>query len=253
MPLLITRAVTCPVFSVIAAAIRLAPSPRQLARFDRFGRRLAAHIAIGLAVCATLSMPAFADDAPGPADSAAAHDTLVQQLIQQQHAAPLVADCAAHAAFVVPTSPIYDHVEFLPSAVDAQHASVEPWNQPFDDGKQRITVDTLVLVSGLGYRKDADKSRDPDLLKFRCGYVADKLLAFSYNEPYVYVKPHYEGGGGSRHGRHATRGHHAASTSHHGGHATREHTATGHHAAPHAASHGTAHKAAAKHKPAKTH
>jgi hypothetical protein len=269
MPFSITRPITFPAFSALAAAlaavIRRVPSPLQL---GRPASRLVVGVAIGVSLTASFSALAYAEDTPGtaasatesagdsataptathdtlgPADSAAAHDTLVQQLIQQQHAAPLVADCAAHAGFVVPTSPIYDHVEFLPSAVDAQHASVEPWNQPFDDGKQRITVDTLVLVSGLGYRKGADQSKDPDLLKFRCGYVADKLLAFSYNEPYVYVKPHDEGGG-SRHGRHATRGHHAASASRHGAHPTHGHTtAPGHHATPH----GAGHKAPAKHK-----
>jgi len=259
MPFSITFPVTIPAFSALASAlaavIRRVPSPLQL---GRPASRLVLGVAIGFSVSASFSPLAFADDTVGtaasdadstanstathdtlgPADSTATHDTLVQQLIQQQHAAPLVADCAAHAAFVVPTSPIYDHVEFLPSAVDSQHASVEPWGQPFDDGKQRITVDTLVLVSGLGYRKGADQSKDPDLLKFRCGYVADKLLAFSYNEPYVYVKPHNEGGG-SRRGRHTTRGHHAM--------------AAGHHVAHHAAPHGVGHKAPAKHKPANAH
>jgi len=150
------------------------------------------------------------------------HTALVQQLIDKQHAQPLVADCAAHAAFVVPTSPVYDHVEFLPTSLDAQHASAEPWNQPFDDGKQHITVDTLVLVNGLGYRKNAGEDSQPDLLKFRCGYIADKLLAFAYNEPDLHMIPHNEGGTprrgrhGVARGRHAPRG---AKPVHHGGHA----------------------------------
>ena len=231
--------ITVPAFTVLAAATRRVLSPHRLGR-------LALSLTIGLSASFALSTSVLADDAVGPADSAAAHDTLVQQLIQQQHAAPLVADCAAHAAFVVPTSPIYDHVEFLPSAVDAQHASVEPWNQPFDDGKQRITVDTLVLVSGLGYRKGAGQSQDPDLLKFRCGYVADKLLAFSYNEPFVYVKPHYEGGGSSRRSAH---GHHAVAGNRHGARAVHGRATAGHHAthATHA-SHTTTHKSPAKHR-----
>ncbi|MCY0387766.1 hypothetical protein OVY01_11080 [Robbsia sp. Bb-Pol-6] len=151
--------------------------------------------------------------APAFADQADSHDALVEQLVQQQHASPLVADCAAHAAYVVPTSPVYDHVAFLNTAFDAQHATVEPWNQPFDNHKQRITVDTLVSVSGLGYRKSTSDGRQPDLLTFRCGYVADKLLAFGYNEPEstadVPLAPppgrHASArrGGGSRH--HATR------------------------------------------------
>lgn len=147
-------------------------SPRRFASPRRWFRRLVLALALPVAFVA----PAFADQS----DS---HDALVEQLVQEQHASPLVADCAAHAAFVVPTSPAYDHVEFLNTAFDAQHATVEPWNQPFDDRKQRITVDTLVSVNGLGYRKGNGERGQPDLLKFRCGYVADKLLAFGYNEP----------------------------------------------------------------------
>jgi hypothetical protein len=154
------------------------------------------------------------------ADPLVDHDAMVQQLIQQQHANPLVADCAAHAAFVVPTSRLYDHVEFLPAELDEQHATTEPWNQPFDDRKQRVNVETMVQVSGLGYRKDAGDAGQPDLLHFRCGYVQDKLLAFGYNEPPQATPPVTEHAsrsrGGARHavhgrttrgnGRHATKG-----------------------------------------------
>lgn len=174
------------------------------------------------------------------------HAALVQQLIDKQHAQPLVADCAAHAAFVVPTSPIYDHVEFLPTSLDAQHASAEPWNQPFADGKQHITVDTLVLVNGLGYRKKAGEDSQPDLLKFRCGYVADKLLAFAYNEPDLHMVPHNEGGSsrhgrrGASHGRHTT---HGGKTVRHGGHTTSHGTAHGTSAHKSSAHHGAQHTA----------
>jgi hypothetical protein len=113
------------------------------------------------------------------------HDALVKQFIQQQHASPLAADCAAHAAFVVPTSPDYDHVAFLSTALDSQHANIEPWGKPFNNHKQRITVDNIVTVNGLGYRKNAGERTQPDLLELRCGYVADKLLAFSYKEAEV--------------------------------------------------------------------
>ena len=154
------------------------------------------------------------------ADPLVDHDAMVQQLIQQQHASPLVADCAAHAAFVVPTSRLYDHVEFLPAELDDQHATIEPWNQPFDDRKQRVNVETLVQVSGLGYRKEAGEAGQPDLLHFRCGYVQDKLLAFGYNEPPQATPPVTERvsrtRGGARHAvhgraargnnRHATKG-----------------------------------------------
>lgn len=160
----------------------------------------------------TVLVPALLPLTAAHADAIVDHDAMVQQLIDQQHANPLVADCAAHAAFVVPTSRLYDHVEFLPAELDAQHASTEPWNQPFDDRKQRVNVETMVQVSGLGYRKDASEASQPDLLHFRCGYVQDKLLAFGYNEPPQSTPPVTEtvsrGRGGARHAAHGrtTRG-----------------------------------------------
>ncbi|MGF7188467.1 hypothetical protein JOE11_001494 [Robbsia andropogonis] len=157
------------------------------------------------------------------ADPILDHDVMVQQLIEQQHANPLVADCAAHAAFVVPTSHLYDHVEFLPAELDDQHASIEAWNQPFDDRKQRVNVETLVRVSGLGYRKNAGEAGQPDLLHFRCGYVQDKLLAFGYNEPEQASPPAgapVSRSRGTRNrassSRHATRGKAAHATSRRG-------------------------------------
>lgn len=165
-----------------------------------------------LATAVTLSFAAAAPFAtftlPAHADAIDSHDELVQQLIEQQHAVPMAADCAAHAAFVVPTSPYYDHVEFLSNALDEQHATVESWGQPFDDQKQRITVDTVVTISGLGYRKGAADGAQPDLLTMRCGYVADKLLAFGYNEPAAPVVRRVTGARANS--RHAARGRHGA-------------------------------------------
>jgi hypothetical protein len=58
----------------------------------------------------------------------------------------------------------------------------------------------MVSVSGLGYRQNASAGSQPDLLTFRCGYVADKLLAFGYNEPDVPASPHASSRrGNSRH------------------------------------------------------
>lgn len=171
--------------------------------------RLRAAVAAVTATCAT-AVPFATITLPAHADPIDSHAELVQQLIEQQHALPLAADCAAHAAFVVPTSPYYDHVEFLANALDEQHASVEPWGQPFDNQKQRITVDTVVTVSGLGYRKGAAESAQPDLLTLRCGYVADKLLAFGYNEPEAPVVRRVTGARGTS--RHAVRGRHGART-----------------------------------------
>ncbi|MCX8566673.1 MAG: hypothetical protein ON057_001400 [Glomeribacter sp. 1016415] len=107
---------------------------------------------------------------------------LVKQFITQQQANPLVADCAAHASFVATTLPLYTRIEFPDGALDNGQASILPWHQqPFNNKKQRVKVDTIVSISGVGYRK-AKRSK-PDVLEFRCGYSANQLFAFDYNEP----------------------------------------------------------------------
>jgi hypothetical protein len=135
--------------------------------------------------------------APASADQLEQHDSLVEKYIAEQHADPLVADCAAHAVFVVSTSSFYDHADFADNALDDQHATVQPWNDAFDNSKQRIKVDTIVTVDGLGFRKTGHDEQDP--LKFKCGFFENKLLAFSYNDP---IPPAVAAGShGKRHGK----------------------------------------------------
>jgi hypothetical protein len=122
----------------------------------------------------TLSAPAFADQLEQ-------HNGLVNKFINEMHADPLVADCAAHGDFVASTSTAFDHVEFPPSSFDSAHSSVTPWNDSFDEGKQRVKVENIVTVEGLGIRQNGDS--DPAALKFRCGYVGPQMLAFSWNDP----------------------------------------------------------------------
>lgn len=106
---------------------------------------------------------------------------MIAKFIKEMHADPLVADCAAHGAFVASTSHAIDHVEFGPNAFASEHASIKPWNEPFDEGKQRTKVDNVVTVEGQGITRDKDKAPLP--LTFRCGYVGLQMLAFSWNDP----------------------------------------------------------------------
>ncbi|WP_321929783.1 BspC domain-containing protein [Paraburkholderia guartelaensis] len=132
-----------------------------------------------LAACAASLMLIAAPAAQ--ADQLDQHNDLVNQFVTQMHADPLVADCAAHGDFVASTSTVLDHVEFPPSSFDKAHASVTPWNDSFDEGKQRVKVDTIVTVDGIGIPKEGGNS--PYDLKFRCGYVGQQMLAFSWNDP----------------------------------------------------------------------
>jgi hypothetical protein len=158
--------------------------------------RLAACAASLSLVCAA---PAFADQLEQ-------HNDLVKRFISEMHADPLVADCAAHGDFVASTSTAFDHVEFPSSSFDGAHSSVTPWNDSFDEGKQRVKVDSIVTVEGVGVRQN--NSGEPADLKFRCGYVGSPMLAFSWNDPVPPNRAHSEGSGKHKggKGKHAVGG-----------------------------------------------
>ena len=67
---------------------------------------------------------------------------------------PLAADCAAHGSFIASTSSAFDRVDFAPNAFDSGNATITPWNDSFDQGKQRVKVDNIVTVDGLGIHDD---------------------------------------------------------------------------------------------------
>jgi hypothetical protein len=158
-----------------------------------------------LAVCAASFALVAAQ--PVEADQLDQHNDLVNTFVNQMHADPLVADCAAHGNFVASTSSALDHVEFPPSSFDSAHATVTPWNDSFDEGKQRVKVDTIVTVDGIGISQNSSNS--PYDLKFRCGYVGNQMLAFSWNDPVPPARAHSERGGSSHSNAH---GHGKSST-----------------------------------------
>ncbi|WP_341312724.1 hypothetical protein WN982_14880 [Paraburkholderia sp. IMGN_8] len=173
--------------------------PRRLLRL--VGRLVACAASLSL-MC---SAPAFADQLEQ-------HNDLVNRFVNDMHADPLVADCAAHGNFVASTSTAFERVEFPPSSFDSAHASVTPWNDSFDQGKQRVKVDSIVTVEGLGIRQSGEG--DPADLKFRCGYVGTQMLAFSWNDPVPPARAHSTGSTGARvsSGKHkSVKGKHSAS------------------------------------------
>lgn len=136
---------------------------------------------IGALAACTLAALSMTFTVSAQADQLEHHNELVNKFITEMGANPMVADCAAHGDFVVGTSSAFDHVEFPRSSFDPAHAAITPWNDSFDRGKQRIKVDSIVTVEGIGVRKDG--STAAGALKFRCGYVDSKMLAFSWNDP----------------------------------------------------------------------
>jgi hypothetical protein len=152
-----------------------------------------------LAVCASLACAASAF-----ADTLDERNELIHHFVTDFKANPLVADCAAHGNFIASTSSAFDHVEFPPTSFDDSHSTIEPWNDSFDEKKQRIKVDNVVTVEGQGMPKDG--GGDPTPLKFRCGYVGSQMLAFGWNDPVpplrARAEPHSRG----------TKGKHGAKT-----------------------------------------
>ncbi|WP_250513397.1 hypothetical protein [Caballeronia sp. INDeC2] len=151
-----------------------------------------------LAVCASLACAVSAF-----ADSLDERNELIHHFVTDFKANPLVADCAAHGNFIASTSSAFDHVEFPPNSFDASHSAIEPWNDSFDERKQRIKVDNVVTVEGQGMPKNGE--RDPTPLKFRCGYVGSQMLAFGWNDPVPALRPRAE-----PRSTHSTKGKHGA-------------------------------------------
>jgi hypothetical protein len=155
-----------------------------------------------LAACAASLVFAIAQ--PALADQLEQHNDLVNNFVNEMHADPLVADCAAHGNFVASTSTVLDHVEFPPTSFDSAHATVTPWGDSFDEGKQRVKVDTIVTVDGIGIPQNSNNA--PYDLKFRCGYVGNQLLAVSWNDPVppAHARSNAHGTGKGK-GKHATK------------------------------------------------
>jgi hypothetical protein len=168
-------------------------------------------VACAVSLTFVCTLPAQADQADAldqPGDLTNNQNDLANTFVTQMHADPLVASCAAHGNFIASTSDALDHVEFPPSAFDSSHATVTPWNDSFDEGKQRVKVDTIVTVDGIGIAKDSNHA--PYDLKFRCGYVGQQILAFSWNDPVPPLRarpaPRATTGGSAAHGgKHSTK------------------------------------------------
>lgn len=134
------------------------------------------------AIAAPLCLSAL--PTPAQAFTLEQHRALVEQFVNTRHADPLVADCAAHASFVVATLPGYESVEYGDTALDPEHAKVEPWTGPFDDRKQRVDVTQMVQLDGVGKRTNGQT----DNIHIRCGYADGRMMGFDYTSPLPQVE-----------------------------------------------------------------
>ena len=112
-----------------------------------------------------------------------------EQLMKTEGAAPDVADCAAHASWVVPRSPIFDALKIPTGALGAGQATVEPWSGRFSQGKQAVPVSQVVTFAASAHKRSGDGDWQP--VRVRCGYDDGMMLAYelldaggtSINEP----------------------------------------------------------------------
>ncbi|WP_425321427.1 BspC domain-containing protein [Cupriavidus plantarum] len=98
------------------------------------------------------------------------------QLMKTDNAAPDVADCAAHASWVVPRSPTFDALKIPTGALAANAATVEAWNGRFSPGKQAVPVTSVVTFTASAHKRQGEAQWQP--VKVRCGYADGMMLAY---------------------------------------------------------------------------
>jgi len=99
-----------------------------------------------------------------------------EQLMKSENAAPDVADCAAHASWVVPRSTRFDALKIPTGALGADQATTEPWTGRFSQGKQAVPVSSVVTFQATAHKRS--RGEEWESVKVRCGYADGMMLAY---------------------------------------------------------------------------
>ncbi|MDQ0140267.1 BspC domain-containing protein [Cupriavidus necator] len=99
-----------------------------------------------------------------------------EQLMKTENASSDVADCAAHASWVVPRSASYDALKIPTGALAAGQATTESWNGRFSPGKQAVPVSSVVTFAATAHKRKGSDDWQP--VKVRCGYDDGMMLAY---------------------------------------------------------------------------
>ncbi|WP_409558984.1 BspC domain-containing protein [Cupriavidus sp. SZY C1] len=99
-----------------------------------------------------------------------------QQLMKSENAAADVADCAAHASWVVPRSATYDALKIPTGALSAGQAMEERWEGRFSPGKQAVPVSSVVTFNATAHKRRGEAQWQP--VRVRCGYNDGMMLAY---------------------------------------------------------------------------
>ncbi|WP_153947625.1 hypothetical protein [Cupriavidus sp. U2] len=99
-----------------------------------------------------------------------------EQLMKSENATADVADCAAHASWVVPRSASYDALKIPTGALSAGQAAEERWEGRFSPGKQAVPVSSVVTFNATAHKRKGEAQWQP--VKVRCGYNEGMMLAY---------------------------------------------------------------------------
>jgi len=99
-----------------------------------------------------------------------------EQLMKSENATADVADCAAHASWVVPRSASYDALKIPTGALSASQATEERWEGRFSPGKQAVPVSSVVTFNATAHKRKGEAQWQP--VKVRCGYNEGMMLAY---------------------------------------------------------------------------
>ncbi|WER47716.1 hypothetical protein CupriaWKF_10875 [Cupriavidus sp. WKF15] len=99
-----------------------------------------------------------------------------EELMKTESATSDVADCAAHASWVVPRSAAYDALKIPTGALASGQATVEPWSGRFSQGKQAVPVNSVVTFSALAHKRRGEEPWQQ--VRVRCGYDDGMMLAY---------------------------------------------------------------------------
>jgi len=99
-----------------------------------------------------------------------------EQLMKSENASADVADCAAHASWVVPRSATFDALKIPTGALSTGQATVEPWSGRFSQGKQAVPVNAVVTFTATAHKRRGEAQWQP--VKVRCGYDDGMMLAY---------------------------------------------------------------------------
>jgi hypothetical protein len=136
------------------------------------------------------------------------------RLIKSENARPDVADCAAHASWIIPRSTSFDQFKLPTGALSDGQAKVEPWDSRFSPSKQgAIKVSSVVsFTAAVHKRGTAGDQWEP--VKVRCGYDEGMMLAYELLDAngQPFASPAAASSATSR--THCRRGHRCTTTAH---------------------------------------